>query len=175
MEVIAEEEGKLIEYAIEKLSAVDDVIIYGETDNTLCQRYGAISFNLKEMDHGLTAAALNDYFNISVRNECFCAHPYVREMVTMSLTEEAERLSDEELAQLAELHRGMVRASFGIYSTTKDVDALVAALKHITANKDFYRAHYVRLPTGDYQHKTFHFDHKQIFSVQEEVEAFLEA
>ncbi len=175
MDFIAEEECKLIEYAIGKLSTVDDLIIYGETDCTQCQRTGAISFNLKNMDHGLTAAALNDYFNISVRNECFCAHPYVREMVTMSLADEAERLSDEELEQLAELHRGMVRASFGVYSTEKDVDALVTALKNITANKDFYREHYVRLPNGDYEHKTFRFDHEKIFSVRSAVEAWLEA
>jgi selenocysteine lyase/cysteine desulfurase len=173
LEFIAAEERKLIEYAVEKLRAVDDVIVYGETDSALCQRYGAISFNLREMDHGLTAAVLNDYFNISVRNECFCAHPYVREMVTMSLAEEAERLSDEELAQLAELHRGMVRASFGIYNTEKDVDALVDALQHLAANKDFYRAHYVRLPNGDYEHKAFRFDHQRIFSIQNEVEKFL--
>ncbi|MDZ7268506.1 MAG: aminotransferase class V-fold PLP-dependent enzyme [candidate division KSB1 bacterium] len=175
MDYIAEEECRLIAYAIAKLSTVDDLIIYGETDCTQCQRTGAISFNLKNMDHGLVAAALNDYFNISVRNECFCAHPYVREMVTMSLAEEAERLSDEALEQLAELHRGMVRASFGIYSTEKDVDALVAALKHITANKDFYRAQYLRLPNGDYEHKTFKFDHTKIFSIRGEVDAWLQA
>jgi selenocysteine lyase/cysteine desulfurase len=175
MEFIAEEECKLIEYAIEKLSAVDDLIIYGETDCAQCQRTGAISFNLKNMDHGLAAAALNDYFNISVRNECFCAHPYVREMVTMSLSEEAERLSDEALAQLAELHRGMVRASFGVYSTKKDVDALVAALKHISAHKDFYQSQYERLPNGDYEHTTFKFDHQKVFSVKQEVDALLAA
>jgi selenocysteine lyase/cysteine desulfurase len=175
MDYVAEEECKLIEYAIEKLSTVNDLIIYGETDCSKCKRTGAISFNLKNMDHGLTAAALNDYFNISVRNECFCAHPYVREMVTQSLTEEAERLSDEELAQLAELHRGMVRASFGVYSTKKDVDALVAALKHISANKDFYRQQYARLPNGDFQHKTFQFDHTKVFSVKGVVDEVLEA
>jgi len=175
MDFIAEEECKLIEYAIEKLSAVDDLIIYGETDCSQCQRSGAISFNLKNMDHGLTAAVLNDYFNISVRNECFCAHPYVREMVSMSLEEEADRLTDEELEQLAELHRGMVRASFGVYSTKKDVEALVAALKHITANKAFYQSQYNRLPNGDYEHKTFKFDHKKIFCIKEEIEALLAA
>ena len=121
----------------------------------------------------MTAAALNDYFNIAVRNECFCAHPYVREMVTLNLTEEAERVSDEELARLAELHRGMVRASFGVYNTTQDVDALVAALRHVSANKDFYREHYVRLPNGDYEHKVFKFDHDKVFSVEGEVDAAL--
>ena len=175
MDFIAAEEDRLIEYALEKLSTVDDLIIYGETDMTQCQRAGAISFNLRNMDHGLTAAALNDYFNVSVRNECFCAHPYVREMVTMSLSAEAERLSDEELAQLAELHRGMVRASFGVYSTRQDVEALVAALQHISANKEFYQNQFERLPNGDYQHKTFKFDHKKVFGIKEEVDAWFAA
>jgi len=173
MDFIAAEENRLLEYALEKLGTVDDLIIYGETDITQCQRAGAISFNLKNMDHGLTAAALNDYFNISVRNECFCAHPYVREMVTMSLSAEAERLSDEELAQLAELHRGMVRASFGVYSTPKDVEALVSALKQIAANKSFYQSQYERLPNGDYEHKTFKFDHQKVFCIKQEVDAML--
>jgi selenocysteine lyase/cysteine desulfurase len=75
METIAEEEAHLIEYALQRLSKVADLLIYGETDSRLCQRTGAISFNLRNFDHALTAAVLNDYFNISVRNECFCAHP----------------------------------------------------------------------------------------------------
>jgi len=173
MEVIAEDETRLINYALEKLSQVKDLIIYGETDPCLCQRTGAISFNLRDFDHSLTAAALNDYFNISVRNECFCAHPYVREMVMLSLAEEAERLSDEELANLAELHRGMVRASFGIYNTEKDVDALVAALHHISANREHYKTLYQRLPSGDYVHNTFKFDHERLFSIKAAVDDLL--
>lgn len=48
MDLIAEEEGRLIERALSKLSAVPDlVVIYGETDCRLCKRTGAISFNLK--------------------------------------------------------------------------------------------------------------------------------
>ncbi len=166
MEVIAEDETRLINYALEKMSQVNDLIIYGETDPKLCQRTGAISFNLRNFDHSLTAAVLNDYFNLSVRNECFCAHPYVREMVMLSLSEEAERLSDEELANLAELHRGMVRASFGIYNTEKDVDALVAALHQISANREQYKPLYHRLPSGDYVHNTFKFEHEKLFSVK---------
>lgn len=173
MDFIAEEECRLIEYALQQLSTVADVIIYGEIDCGICKRTGAISFNLKEMDHSLTAAVLNDYFNISVRNECFCAHPYVREMVTMSLEQEAERLSDEELQNLAELHRGMVRASFGIYNTNADVDALTAALRNISERKREFQALYDRLPNGDYEHKTFKFDHRRLFSVQSVVDELL--
>jgi selenocysteine lyase/cysteine desulfurase len=175
MAFIAEEEERLIEYALQKLSKVPDLIIYGETDCTLCKRTGAISFNLRNFDHALTAAVLNDYFNISVRNECFCAHPYVREMVMLSLSEEAETLSDEELANLAELHRGMVRASFGIYNTEKDVEALVTALHDLSAKREHYQKLYDRLPNGDYEHKDFKFDCAKLFSVRREVNQWLAA
>jgi selenocysteine lyase/cysteine desulfurase len=172
MDFIAEEESRLIEYALSRLSTVEDLILYGETDNRQCKRTGSISFNLRTLDHALVAAALNDYFNISVRNECFCAHPYVREMITQSLAEE-DSITDEELKDLAELHRGMVRASFGIYNTEKDVDSLAAALRHISGNQDFYRQNYMRLPNGDYEHKSFHFDHSKFFSVKGTVDRFL--
>ena len=171
MDLIAEEECNLMEYALSRLSTVGDLVIYGETDCRQCERTGAISFNLKKLDHALVAAALNDYFNIAVRNECFCAHPYVREMIMQSLAE--EDLSDQELEDMAELHRGMVRASFGIYTTEKDVDALVAALQHVSTNTDFYQQQYIRLDNGDYEHKTFKFDHTKVFSVKEEVDRIL--
>jgi selenocysteine lyase/cysteine desulfurase len=173
MDFIAQEESELIAYALEKLGTVRDILIYGETDVSQCRRTGAISFNLKRLHHAFTAAVLNDYFNISVRNECFCAHPYVREMVTHSLAEEALDLSDEELQTLADLHKGMVRASFGVYNTKKDVEALAAALHDISTRRDFYQQHYLQLPNGDYQHKTFRFDHAALFSVKGTVEEAL--
>lgn len=171
MELIDEEECRLIEYALGKLQRVPDLDVYGETDCTLCKRTGAISFNIKRMDHALTAAVLNDYFNVAVRNECFCAHPYVREMITLSLTE--EDLSDEELEELAELQQGMVRASFGIYNTEAHVDALVEALEHISADKEKFHELYQRLPNGDYAHKSFTFDPEEIFSVERAVDESL--
>ncbi|RIK75290.1 aminotransferase [candidate division KSB1 bacterium] len=173
MDYIAEEETELINYALKKLSSVPDILIYGETDVAHCQRTGAISFNIKRLHHAFTAAVLNDYFNISVRNECFCAHPYVREMVTQSLAEEALELSDEELQYLADLHKGMVRASFGVYNTKDDVDALAAALHDLSTRRDFYQQHYVQLPNGDYRHKTFRFDHAALFSVKGVVDQVL--
>ena len=35
-------------------------------------------------------AILNDYFNIAVRNECFCAHPYVEKMLHTTHKEEID-------------------------------------------------------------------------------------
>ena len=173
MQQIAARDRHLICYALESLKNVERLIIYGETDQGLCERTGAVSFNLEQMDHGLVAAVLNDYFNISVRNACFCAHPYVREMITDNLSEVAEDLSDAELEALAEMHRGMVRASFAIYNTTQDIDNLADALNKISMQREFYEQQYSRLPSGDYEHKTFVFEYPKRFSIEQEVDDWL--
>jgi cysteine desulfurase/selenocysteine lyase len=157
------------------LRAIPDVEIYGETDVGRCQRAGAISFNIHGVHHGLTAAALNDYFGIAVRNECFCAHPYVREMITEALAKEDDNLSLEELESLAEMQRGMVRASFGIYTTRADVEALASAVADIGARRTFYTAQYEQLDCGDFVHKTFKFEPERLFSIEQEVATWLEA
>jgi len=171
MDTVEADERELIEYALEKMSAFEDVTIYGEADSTACERAGAISFNIRGMNHGLTAAVLNDFFNISVRNECFCAHPYVREMITEALAEEDDDYV--ELQSLSEARQGMVRASFGIYTTRADVDALVAAIEKMAADKDEYEPLYDPLPNGDYRHKTFSFEPDQVFSVRNAVDSWL--
>ncbi|MEC7584584.1 MAG: aminotransferase class V-fold PLP-dependent enzyme [Planctomycetota bacterium] len=174
MDTLEKEEAKTIQYALDGLSKIEGIIIYGEPDGTVCKRAGAVSFNLREVEHGLTAAILNDYFGVAVRNECFCAHPYVREMITEVLVAEEDDLTDEEIEMMADLHRGMVRASFGIYSTTADVDRLVAAVADIAARREFYEKNYTRLDNGDYVHNTFKFDHEQLFSVRRSVDSWLQ-
>ena len=86
MQTIREKEQQLIDLAWTTLSAIDGVNLYGPGPDQI-PRTGTIAFNIKGFDHGLTAAALNDYHNIQVRNGCFCAHPYVREMVKRELWE----------------------------------------------------------------------------------------
>lgn len=173
MEAIAGEEEALVRYALDRLSDLPAVIVYGETDTRICRRAGAISFNVKEMDHALTAAILNDYFNIAVRNQCFCAHPYVRELIMLSLSESADVLDNEALEKLADLHRGMVRASFGIYTTRDDVDVLVAALDEISRRREFYAAQYECQADGNYSHREFQFSHFRAFSVRDAVDGLL--
>ncbi len=92
-------------------------------------------------------------------------------MITLSLSE--EDLSDEELEELAELQQGMVRASFGIYNTEADVDALAEALERISKDKEKFRELYRRLPNGDYTHQSFTFDSEEIFSVERAVDESL--
>ncbi len=174
MAVIAEHEHRLMAYALKAIAPVPGITVYGASDpagTTL--RTGAITFNLEGCDHAFTAAVLNDYFNIAVRNECFCAHPYVREMVMASLEEAADRLSNADLERLADERRGMVRASFGIYNTDADVDALAAALRAIAARRDELMPLYERQANGDYRHRSFRFDVAGTYSTRAVVDAFL--
>ena len=91
-------------------------------------------------------------------------------MITDQLSEYAEDLSNEELESLAELHRGMVRASFGLYNDEADVDALAAALREICDNREFYLNNYHQVACGDFHHNTFKFGSTPIFSAQQEVD-----
>jgi hypothetical protein len=94
-------------------------------------------------------------------------------MITEALAEEEDGLSDAEIEAMADLHRGMVRASFGVYSTTADVERLAAAVRHIAENRAFYEQSYRRLDSGDYVHKTFRFEPSDLFSVQRTVDEWL--
>lgn len=173
MEAIAAEEDRLMVYALKQLSKVPGIALYGVSNPEQSHRIGAITFNLDGCHHAFTSAVLNDYFNIAVRNECFCAHPYVREMVIMSLDEAAKGLSNEDLERLADERRGMVRASFGIYNTEEDVDVLVAALLSIVARRDELLPLYERLANGDYRHRTFWLDAARTYSTRATVDELL--
>ena len=174
MKNIDKEEQGLVDYAIEQIKDIDGVVIYGQNDTSDCRRTGAVSINIRGMHHSLTAAILNDYHNVAVRNACFCAHPYVREMISDDLMEQmGDELSNEELEALAELHRGMVRASFGIYNNKEDVDHLATALRDIAENKDFYVTQYRQAECENFFHNSFTFDSAPVFSTETEVDRWL--
>ena len=167
MDVILKKDLEITNYAINKMKEYDDIFIYGETKENDFKRAGTISFNIIDMDHGLVAAILNDYFNIAVRNECFCAHPYVEKMLHMTHAQELKQLDclDDHLTWKVEPWMGMVRASMGLYNTKYDIDNLISALSNIIQNKSKFSDEYVINKNGDYQHKTFNFSSKDFFSL----------
>ena len=87
--------------------------------------------------------------------------------------EQMDGLTNEELEALADLHRGMVRASFGIYNTKEDVDALVHAMSEIAGNKEYYASQYSKGSCDNYFHNTFKFDSTPLFSAQDAVDSWL--
>ena len=165
MDVIYKEEEELVNTAMLRMLENPDVIIYGETDVCKCTRAGSISFNIKDMHHGLTAAILNDYFNIAFRNECFCAHPYVKELILDDMLEAVSDLTDEEIESNYKLLAGMVRASFGLYNKMNNVESLINALNEISKRKKEFSNKYHVDKTGNYVHNTFKMEDENSFSI----------
>ena len=166
MEVVLAEDQKLTHTALLEMIKLDDVVIYGETDTRTCPRAGTISFNIKNMNHGLVAAILNDYYNIAVRNECFCAHPYVEKMLTLT---HAAQIKDARKRNVVDWHAepwmGMVRVSFGIYNSMDDVLFFTRSLREIILKRDEYALKYAINGKGDYEHRTFKFTTDEYFCI----------
>ncbi len=131
MDDIALHEHELVSYALERMSAIPGLVIYGPTDSAAIRdKVGVISFNMEGKSHALVAAILSAEGGIGVRNGCFCAHPYVKRLLNVDPVEVKE-VTAEILAGDRSRLPGMVRASFGCYNTTADVDRLVSVLEMI--------------------------------------------
>jgi len=174
MQILMEEEDEVLEYAIHEMADVPRMMIYGGTDLKACPRAASISFNIVGMDHGLVAALLNDHFNIAVRNQCFCAHPYVKEMMSEDLEEEFGTIDFGNMSPEFMRKAGMVRASFGLYSTKADVDRLVTALKDIVANGKAYEHDYEINADNDYYNTTYQIDNDEVFNIVSAVDKYLQ-
>ena len=175
MEKVLEEDMELTHYCLDEMLKIPQIVIYGETCMETCPRAGTISFNIKELNHGLVAAILNDYFNIAVRNECFCAHPYVEKMLELTHRLQIYEARAKEIMNWhTEPWMGMVRVSFGIYNTREDVDLFIEALKNILENKSEYEKQYSINEAGDYTHNSFIFSCKKYFNLSQMVQDELE-
>ncbi len=106
MDNVREHEVELTKYAIEKLSEVKGIHIYGTKDIT--KRGGVISFNFADV-HPHDVAQIIDGEGIAVRSGHHCAQ-VLMERLDVAATS---------------------RASFYIYNTKEDVDALVNSLNKV--------------------------------------------
>ena len=127
-DAIRAHELELLEYAVERLSQVKGLTLYGPP--ALEERLGVVSFNLEGMPHGVVSAVLNSEAGIATRNGRFCAHPYVHRLIGLD-EGAAEKLVERQLAGEKVELPGAVRASFGIYNTRDEVDRLVSTLDHV--------------------------------------------
>lgn len=150
MDVVAAAEEQLTAYALERLRAIDGLRVYGPADPAA--RVGVISFNVVGLPHGLCATHLDDAYAIAVRNDCFCAHPYVKAL--LECPDEVER---RHRAALDEGDRsrfpGMVRLSLGMYTTRADIDAAAAALAEVVRDRDRLLELYSVDPSGRWRRR----------------------
>lgn len=103
-EVIRRYETDLYKYAFDRLSAVEDIRIYG----TAPERCSLISFLLGNI-HPFDTGMLLDKMGVAVRTGHHCAQPLMDRFAIP----------------------GTVRASFALYNTRQEVDILVAALAKV--------------------------------------------
>ena len=104
MERIAAYEQELTRYALQRLREISGMRIFGEA----AERGGVISFLVGDI-HPFDMGTLLDRLGIAVRTGHHCAQPLMT------------RLGIE----------GTVRASFGLYNTREEVDALVAGIERV--------------------------------------------
>ena len=107
LERILEHEQALTRYALEQLDALEAVTTYGPRGD---DRAGVVSFNVRGA-HPHDVASFLDEDGICVRAGHHCAQPAMRALGVQSTA----------------------RASFGVYNTAEDVDALVKSLRHCAA------------------------------------------
>ena len=103
MDRILEHEHQLVAYALEKMSAIDGLTIYGPKDPL--KRAGLVTFNLDDV-HPHDAATVLDAEGVAVRAGHHCAQPLMKWLNVSSTA----------------------RASFYLYNTEADIDRLVASL-----------------------------------------------
>ena len=104
IENIAVHEKKLTDYALLRLREIPDMRIIGEAE----ERGAVISFNVGDI-HPSDLGTLLDRLGIAVRTGHHCAQPLMQHMGIP----------------------GTVRASFALYNTMAEVDALVAAVDRV--------------------------------------------
>jgi len=154
MDKVREKEIGQIDFAWNGLKAIEGVSVYGPEPADV-PRTGTIAFNIKGFDHGLTAAALNDYHNIQVRNGCFCAHPYVRELLKRELWEMDIDPDAPNAEADVERKRGMARASLGLYTTQADLEALLVGVRDLVERRDEILSLYEPIGSNGYRHTRF--------------------
>ena len=104
MDHIAAHEKALTDYALEQLRLIPGMCIIGEAQ----ERGAVISFNVGDI-HPSDLGTLLDRLGIAVRTGHHCAQPLMQRMGIP----------------------GTVRASFALYNTKEEVDALVAAVDRV--------------------------------------------
>ena len=103
MKAIREHEVELTRYALERLSEVPDLTIYGPADPE--DKGGVVAFNFGDV-HAHDVGTICDGRGVAIRAGHHCAKPLMRKLGVPATG----------------------RASFYVYNTTEDVDQLIEAL-----------------------------------------------
>ena len=112
MDAIQRHEEELTRYAISQLQMIEDMKLFGvpsHADVTRLHHDAVISFQLRDIHH-MDMGTLLDRLGIAIRTGHHCAQPLMNRLGVL----------------------GTSRASFALYNTKDEVDALVAGIKRIS-------------------------------------------
>ncbi len=115
-------EMKLFEKLLHGLQSIEGVRLLGP--QTTKDRVAVVSFQVGNWSPAALSTALNAEAGIATRHGCFCAHPYLLELLGV----EAGPFVEKILAGVSTSAPGIpgaVRASLGIYNDESDVNALL--------------------------------------------------
>jgi cysteine desulfurase/selenocysteine lyase len=110
MENIRKHEMSLTEHAFNELNALNKVNLY--CNGNPKKQGGIILFSVNGMDSMTVAVALDEMNSIAVRSGHHCAQPLI------------SRFNEN----------GLIRASFYLYNSKKEIDLLVDSLKLLGGN-----------------------------------------
>ena len=125
---------------------------------------GVIPFNVEGVSHYLVAAILGFEGGVGVRSGCFCAHPYVVHLLDLPASVR-DSWKARVLAGDKSDMPGLVRASFGCYNTTDDVDRLVEMLE-IIASGSHTGTYELHAPSGEYLPSGYHDPLTEYFTLE---------
>lgn len=108
MENIERHERELTAYALQRLSAIDGMHIYGPHDQ-LHSHDAVVSFNVGNIHH-MDMGTLLDQLGIAVRTGHHCAQPLMDRLGVL----------------------GTVRASFALYNTKHEIDVLAEGIERVS-------------------------------------------
>ena len=112
MDAIQKHEEELTHYAISQLQMIEGMKLFGvpsHADVTRLHHDAVISFQLRDIHH-MDMGTLLDRLGIAIRTGHHCAQPLMNRLGVL----------------------GTSRASFALYNTKEEVDALVAGIKRIS-------------------------------------------
>jgi len=104
MDAVREHEIAITQYAIDRLSETDGVVVYGPKDAV--EKGGAVTFNYRDL-HPHDLSQVLDQEAIAIRAGHHCAQPLMRRLDTVATA----------------------RASFYLYNRNDEVDALIDGIK----------------------------------------------
>ena len=108
MDNIERHERELTAYALQRLSAIDGIRIYGPHDQ-LHSHDAVVSFNVGDIHH-MDMGTLLDQLGIAVRTGHHCAQPLMDRLGVL----------------------GTVRASFALYNTKHEIDVLAEGIERVS-------------------------------------------